>query len=543
MFTLVLFAVVATLFAGWRVGRRLRFFLHLFQLEGYKPNEYRTWLGKRWTNAVFRLSHRIGLALLGLAAVGFAYGPAFWTALLLCLGWGIAFASSRRYRSEQPKKPLALTARMKRLLGAALVLTVLPVVVGAAAGLATGDLRGFGLYFAGFFVADLGVPLWVLLAAALMKPIEHRIQEGFKAQARQTLRTRPDLKVIGITGSYGKTSVKFIVAEILRQRYRVLATPGSYNTPMGICLVVNNQLKPEHQVLVLEFGMRYRGDIRELCDLAPPDLAIETSVGVAHLETMGSLENIALEKSDMLRYMKPGGPVVLNADDPHVAAMASLATGKVWRVSVEGRPEADLTAHDLRYGPAGATFTVKDDEGHTALFQTRLLGKHNVLNILIGLAVGRELGLRLRQMVPAVARIEPVEHRLQLRPAGAITIIDDAFNSNPVGARNAVEILGQFTTGRRVIVTPGMVELGARQHEENYHLGQHIAAQHLDLAVLVGERQTVPLQEGLRAAGYPEDRLKVMPSLFAARDFLQTWLQPGDVVLYENDLPDQYNEG
>lgn len=540
---LVLFAVLATLFAGWRVGRRLRFFLHLFQLEGYKPNEYRVWLGRRWTNAVFRLSHRIGLGLLALAAAGFAWGPPFGTALALALGWGVAFASSRRYRSEQTKKPLALTARMKRLLGAALALTVLPVVAGVAVGLAIDDLRGLWPYFAGFFVADLGAPLWVLLAAWLMQPVEHRIQEGFKAQARQTLRARTDLQVIGITGSYGKTSVKFIVAEVLRQRYRVLATPGSYNTPMGICLVVNNQLRPEHQVLVLEFGMRYRGDIRELCGLAPPDLAIETSVGVAHLETMESIENIALEKSDLLRYMKPGGPVVLNADDPHVAAMAPLATGRVWRVSVENHPDADLTARDLRYGPEGATFTVTDDEGHTAEFHTRLLGKHNVLNILLGLAVGREMGLRLRQMVPAVERIEPVEHRLQLRPAGAITVIDDAFNSNPVGARNAVEILGQFTTGRRVIVTPGMVELGARQHEENHCLGQHIATHGIDLAVLVGEKQTAPIQEGLRAAGYPEDRIKVMPSLFAARDFLQTWLQPGDVVLYENDLPDQYNEG
>jgi UDP-N-acetylmuramoyl-tripeptide--D-alanyl-D-alanine ligase len=310
---------------------------------------------------------------------------------------------------------------------------------------------------------------------------------------------------------------------------------------MGICIVVNNHLRPENQVLVLEMGARYRGDIRELCELAPPDISVVTSVGVAHLETMGSVENIAREKGDIVAYQKPGGITVLNADDPNVDAMAERATGKVWRVSVAGHPGADITARNIQYGPEGASFTVEDDRGHTATFRTRLLGKHNILNILLGVAVGRALGLRLRQMAHAVARVAPVEHRLQLRQEGAITIIDDAFNANPVGARNAVEILGHFNTGRRIIITPGMIELGERHWEENRTFGEHIA-QHADLAVLVGEKQTQPILDGLRARQFPEEQVKVVPSLFAARELLQSYLRPGDVVLYENDLPDQYDE-
>ncbi len=540
MIFVAFFAVIATLFAGWRAWRRLRYFLHVFQLEGYKPGQYVGWLGAH-TGHVFRLSHKVAVVVLGLAAAGFFYVDPFLTALLALPAWAVTFASSRLYRSDRQKKPLAYTNRLKRLLGTAVVLALLPLAFGVGFGLHRGDPTGFFPYLTGFLVTDLGAPLWVLGAAFLLEPLEAVFRRGFKRQARETLRQRRNLTVIGITGSYGKTSTKFILAEILRQRYNVLATPGSYNTPMGICLVVNNRLRPEHQVLVLEMGMRYRGDIRELCALAPPDVAVVTSVGVAHLETMGSIEQIALEKGDLLACMKPGGVAVLNADDERVAAMAARATGKVWRVSVEGRTEADIAARDVRYGPEGTSFTVRDEAGAEATFKTRLLGRHNVLNILLGVAVGRAMGLRLRQMAHAVARVQPIEHRLQLRQDGPVTIIDDAFNANPVGARNAVEILGQFDTGRRVIVTPGMIELGERQWEENRAFGEHIA-RHTDLAVLIGEQQTAPIQEGLHARNYPAEQTRIFNSFFDAQAFLKGYLRPGDVVLYENDLPDQYTE-
>jgi len=326
----------------------------------------------------------------------------------------------------------------------------------------------------------------------------------------------------------------------LKQKYNVLATPSSYNTPMGICLVVNEKLKPDHQVLVLEMGMRYRGDIEELCRIAPPDIGVVTTVGPAHLETMGSIENIAREKGDLIAHMRSGGPAILNIDNEHVAAMAKRATGTVWRVSVQNHPDADITAHNIRYDASGASFAVRDDTGTEATFETRLLGEHNVLNILLAVAVGRAMGLRLRQMAHAVRRVEPVEHRLALRTDGPVTVIDDAFNSNPVGARNAVDILSQFDAERRVIVTPGMVELGEKQDEENRRLGEYIARQGVDLAVLVGDEQTAAIREGLRTHQFPDERLKVFPTLFDAQDFLKSYLRPGDVVLYENDLPDQY---
>ena len=534
-----LFAVIATLFAGWRIWRRLRYFLHIFQLEGYKRNEFSQWVRNRFGQVVVRLSHKIGLGILAAASLGVSFLSSFWTALFALPGWTVSFASSRRYRSDQQKKPLQYTNRLKRLLGVAAGLTLVPVITGVVMGIRK-KLKGLPAYLAGLFVADLGAPLWTYLAGLITEPVEGKVHEGFKRQARAKLKKRPDLQVVGITGSYGKTSTKFILAEILRQRYNVLATPSSYNTPMGICLVINDRLRPEHQVLVLEMGIRYPGDMDELCEIVRPDLAIETTVGVAHLESMGSIENIAHEKGKLLEHLLPDGSAVLNADDERVAAMAERAPDGVWRVSVEGK-EADLTARNIRYDKEGATFEVQDDTGSEVTIKTRLLGKHNVVNILLSLAAGREMGLRLRQMAHAVARVKPVEHRLELRQEGDITIIDDAFNSNPVGARNAVEILGQFDTGRCVIVTPGMIELGERQYTENKALGRHIAHNDLDMALLVGKKQAGPIQDGLEESDFPADRTRVFDSLFDAQDFLKTYLKAGDVVLYENDLPDQYD--
>ncbi|MEX0747337.1 MAG: Mur ligase family protein, partial [Rhodothermales bacterium] len=280
MTLIVLFTLITLAFAGWRVGRRLRYFLHIFQLEGYNISEFGTWVVDRFDRVGFRLSHKLALVELVVVSVGSLLVSPYWTSVIALPLWAATFASSRLYRSERPKKPLKLTPRMKRLSAVAAFLATLPVIAGILLW-ATGGLEYVFLFLFGFFLADLMAPFWVMAAAYLTIPVEKSIQEGFKRRARRTLALRRDLQVIGITGSYGKTSTKFIIAEILRQRYSVLATPSSYNTPMGICLVVNNMLKPEHQVLILEMGIRHPGDMRELCGIARPDLAVVTSVGVA----------------------------------------------------------------------------------------------------------------------------------------------------------------------------------------------------------------------------------------------------------------------
>lgn len=533
-------ALAATIFAGWRAARRLRHFLHIFQLHGYKSGEFRAWTRRRFRTLVFRASHKLALVELVLAAVCLALFDPFPVAAVVLPLWAVTFASSRRYRSHREKKPLKYTPRMRRLLATVVLLAALPVAAGAYLWF-RGGLPALPWYLGGLFLADFLAPAWTLAAAAVMAPAERRIQEGFKRQARRRLARRPDLKIVAVTGSYGKTSVKTIIGELLGLRYQTLITPGSYNTPMGLCLAVNSMLREEHQILVLEMGIRHPGDMDELCDIVRPHIGVVTTIGIAHLESMGSVDRIAEEKARMIARMDAGGAAALNLDDDRVAAMHAQAPGRIWRISAQGDPDADLAAFDIRYDHRGTSFAVRDRNGATHRFQTRLLGAHNVTNLLLGLAVGCEAGLRLRQMAHAVERIEPPPHRLQLRREGPVTVIDDAFNANPVGARNAVEILGAFRSGRRIVVTPGMIELGERQQEENRLLGEHIAA-HADLALLVGRRQTAPIREGLLGKGFSPENLHVFDSLREAQAFLSSFLREGDVVLYENDLPDQYDE-
>lgn len=427
---------------------------------------------------------------------------------------------------------------MKRLLGIDVLVTLVPVCAGVIAARSESEIAW---YLLGWLAADMLAPRTVGLSGMLLHPVEMRIHERFKQQARDRLAAQRETTVIGITGSYGKTSVKFAIAEILRQQFSVLETPASYNTPMGICKVINNDLEDWHQFLVLEMGARYRGDIKELCGIAKPDVAVLTSIGLAHLETMGSEEAIIETKGELIENMKSGGPVVANADDEKVMRLVGRASGPVTLISIE-RSDVDLAATNISYDVGGCHFRVVDrDGGEEAEMSSLLLGRHNVTNVLLALAVGRLHGMSLRQMKHAVRRLKPVAHRLQLRKEGPITVIDDAFNSNPVGARNAVEILSKFEAGRRIVVTPGMIELGEMQESENRAFGAFMADR-IDEVILVGRRRTRPIFEGLLEAGFSESRIKSVDSLFEAQRILKDALRPGDVVLYENDLPDHYDE-
>ncbi len=536
--------IIAALFCAWRIGRRLLFFTQILQLEGYKTSGFGRWIRNRFRDVVFRLSHQIALAWLVVVVIlVFILDDLLPESLIpvLFLLWAATFSSSRRYRRDRPKKPLVFTYRVRRILAVSVALTLILVLAGAVSGMMSGGWRGTFLVLSGLLLGDFLAPYSIYAATLLLEPLERHVQDGFKRQARARLNELPNLDVIAVTGSYGKTSVKFALDQILSHRYSVLATPGSYNTPMGICKVINSQLSASHRIMILEMGVRREGDIAELCSIARPNVALVTSVGIAHLESMGSIEAIAREKGSLLSFVKPGGCAVLDADDDRVRTMADGFDGRAWFVSCTNCADAHIRASSIRYGADGATFDVSDETGESLSMMTRLVGIHNVTNILMAVAVGRIYGLRLRQIRLAVSKLRPVPHRLEVRREGAITVIDDAFNSNPVGARNAVEILGQMGSGRRVIVTPGMIELGERERDENLMLGKYIA-HNVDLAVLVGEKRTSALAEGLRTAEFPRESIRVVKSLYEARDFLNGYLEDGDVVLFENDLPDQFNE-
>ncbi len=527
---LALSVALSSLLAG-------RSLAHYFQLESYQlPGYFRT-IRRNWFRAalpgaaaavymtLLLLIHRsidrfIAVEsplriLLALAVVALGTLGGWWCGTI--------------FQVRKAKKPFVVTMRVKRTgivslllytLLCALLLYLLPKP-----------------YWCGLF--PLLLPLWVALAGLCAWPVEKLVSELYFRDAQKILKARPDLIKIGITGSYGKTSVKFILGTILGEKYQVLVTPSSYNTPMGVTRVIREKLMPSHQVFVAEMGARHVGDIRELCRLVHPLHGVLTSVGPQHLDTFHTLERIKRTKYELMDAVPDGGCCFFPDDGGICRELFEKTTKEKRLCCLHATDDADVWASDIRVTHQGSSFTLHTVAGSVAC-QTRLLGEHNIQNILLAATVALHMGLTLRQVSRGISRIEPVEHRLQLISRPGITIIDDAFNSNPRGAEAALRVLKGFP-GRRLIVTPGMVELGGEEVEFNRDFGRQMASS-VDVAILVGKRHTQPIACGLRDAGFAEEHLHVVASLEEARALLDQLAQSGDVVMFENDLPDNYSE-
>ncbi len=551
---------------------RGRHLLHIFQQNGYKFNEFSAWLIRHWSTVLLPVPN---LALILLVLVALHYLEPLLTtsslAVVLFIFTAFWFGSVADLEMKQVKKPLVFTPRVIRLTVVMVLLAIWVPMLGTAFSFYRGTLFPdmYTLLVAWAF-ADLLLPYVLILAAAVVYPVEKLIQYRFKQKARKKIASMPDLQIIAVTGSYGKTSTKFLLDTVLKERFRVCTTPGSYNTPMGICKVINNDLQAGDQVLILEMGARYAGNIDELCRIARPDIAVVTNVGVAHLESFGSVDAIAHTKGALIRHLPPGGTALLNGDDDRVRAMADRSDISVIRAGIT-QGNNHIHAEEITYDENGCSFVlhvtpesgdsgkgdavsgeatrIRSDhlpetlsEGGSERVTMALLGEHSVQNALLAVGAGLVMGLRLPTIRVALQKARPVEHRLELKKRNGVLIIDDAFNSNPVGAKNAISVLAAFKTGRKYIVTPGMIELGERQEEENREFGRHVAKHTPDHVYLVGENQTRPVYDGLMEGGYPETGISVVASLFEANDLLRERLEDGDVVLYENDLPDSYTE-
>ena len=516
--------------------------MHYFQLESYQfPGYFRT-LKRNLLRSVLPgvlmtaylllllLIHRsidrfidqgsVLRVLLALAAVALSVVGGWWCRSVL--------------QVKKAKKPFVVTMRVKRTyITSAIVFTLLCALIGF---LLTGEEPR--LYFIGLF--PLLLPLWVALGGLCAWPLEKLVSEMYFRDAQKKLASRPDLIKIGITGSYGKTSVKFILGTMLQEKFQVLVTPSSFNTPMGVTRIIREKLMPAHQVFVAEMGARHVGDIKELCRLVHPHHGVLTSVGPQHLDTFHTLERIKSTKYELMDAIPDGGCCFF-PDDQAICRELFDKTRKAKRLCsvYPGTEDADVWATDIHVSPAGSSFVLHTMNDEIAC-QTRLLGEHNIQNILLAATVCLHLGMTLRQIARGISRITPVEHRLQLIPSTGVTIIDDAFNSNPKGAHAALRVLREFE-GRRIIITPGMVELGDGEDDFNHEFGL-MMADCVDVAILVGKKHTSPIAKGLKEAGFPQENLYVVSSLDEATAILRQIGHSGDVALFENDLPDHYSE-
>jgi len=516
--------------------------LHILQLDGYKPGRFLKWILTHLKNC-FEIVEIIIIAGLLTITTIFPNIQTNWFFSTVCIIWTAFQVYKIVWRKKSTaKKPLVYTARAKRLFG--LTLGLLTIVAVVLVVFIEDNRSRVGV----FLFSELTVPILVV-SSFLIWPLEQLINGAYLRDARKRIKTLQP-KVIGITGSYGKTSTKYILHQILSKKYNTLMTPDSYNTPMGICKVIRGDLLPEHEYFIVEMGAYKRGDIRELCRLAPPEIGILTAVGPQHLERFKSIENTARAKYELIEALPTNGLAVINADNEICAALADKTDSvPVIRYGVEvngiENTSLRLRARSIIQSDKGLAFTVSDEVTGTTEIKTRLLGKHNVSNILAAIGVSLQCGMTLNEIQEALEALEPVPHRLQLIAGGTgVTVIDDSFNANPEGAKAALEVLTDFVSdkdGKKVLVTPGMVELGEREYDENKQFGS-AAAKVCDLVILVGPARTAPILDGLKTANYPEQQIYVAKDLAEAQQQLAERLKPGDVVLFENDLPDNYNE-
>lgn len=513
-----------------------KFDIQMLQQNSYRIDRYWRWLKPNLTS-MWRLTDVALLFLL--------FSTLLTPLLSATLIAAVAIIKCIMILRKKYKKPLVFTKRVWRIYSVTALISL--ILYALFIYFSISGISADWWYTESFIAIPIGILLlmtifsWavVMVAVIILTPVEKMINRKYRLEAESMLKSMPELKIIGITGSFGKTSTKHYLHRILSEEFDVLMTPGSFNTPMGVIRTVREMLKPNHRIFICEMGAKQKGDIKEICDMVNPDMGIITAVGPMHLESFKSIENVQSTKFELADAIPSDGFVIIN-DDFEYCANRKVTNTKDIRYTVNDRRGCDYYAKNIVYTPDGTTFTVEGTDGYKLDVATSLVGECNISNLLASIIMAKKLGVPDNKIRYAVSRIEQVEHRLNVkRPPGGVTIIDDAFNSNPEGSRMAVDVLSEFKTGKRIIVTPGMIELGEKQNEYNHELGKYMADK-VDLAIIVGEYNRNPLISGLHAGGALDDKILIVDSFNDAQNKLSTILSAGDTILYENDLPDTF---
>ncbi len=495
----------------------------MLQQNSYFPSRYIKWLYDSYflrlllltfvfftLSVVFKYSMALELAL---------------TALYAAAQVGITF-----YTVKTSIKKLVFTARVRRLYAAALIVeALLCLLANTTKGLTQ------GIFFSALILLAAFAPVLITVCWAVTAPIEKCITAFYINDAKKIIKGCPQLRVIGVTGSYGKTGTKFILSRILSEKYNVVTTPQSYNTPMGVVKTIREQIRPQTEIFVCEMGAKNIGDIKEICDIVNPTDGMITSVGPQHLETFKTVQNVFNTKFELYdACIKNGGKVYVNNESAAIKEHINNLT-----VTPYGFEGSEVYAENITYGKDGSRFTLvfKDTKINVS---TRLLGKHNVINITGAAAVAYHLGVTPEQIAFAVSRLEQTEHRLELKPSvNGSYMIDDAYNANPEGCIEAVSVLSYFKNMKRVIITPGLVELGDKEYDFNYKLGL-AATKVCDKIILVGRQRAVPMQKAVLSTDFNTENLHIVSSFAEAMEIYSDFADNNTVVLVENDLPDNY---
>lgn len=528
---LLAFMVLAT--------RRALTYMHILQQEEYDAPRFFWWMVK---NRVFDTRLSGGLLL---AAVGALFLPHF-IVLFIVFVLFLTTAYFEKDPRKDSKKKLAMTERARRIFftGLGLIaLTSLWCFISPSHPLL-------------WLLSVQAIPFALILAVMALQPYEDSVQQKFWAEAHEKVSALKPI-TIGITGSFGKTSVKHILGHILKTQAPTLITPGSVNTPMGIARIVREELNESHKFFVVEMGAYGPGSIARLCRLTPPDMAVITAIGHAHYERFKTLDVVAEAKFELAESVfakNDNGFVIahdrtMRFDHPRKLLQTKrqrfMLVGEAQPLDPAKRAEHSMIGTDdlqilqARQETDGIDIRLSW-KGVVYAFHVPLFGLHHAHNVALAFAAALKLGIEPQAIVNALKSVPQIEHRLQVKSqADGTTIIDDAYNSNPAGFRSALELLSIISQDKRkILVTPGMVEMGAAHGTEHYKIGQ-IAGQICDVIIAVAPARIPTFLEGVRVTG--AGKTLVQAASFAeASAWLNANKKSGDVILLENDLPDLY---
>lgn len=491
-------------------------YIHMFQLNYYKTGMYLHWFRANIPKIILRLV----LALLPLLALAGNLFTQILSILSLALSIGLLIP-------KHTKIPLKITGRVLRILGVEILISILVLVFEPSEA---------------SFIIRLAIlcsiaPALCLAANAILLPIEALGRKRYIDGAKKIIAGHQDLIVIGITGSYGKTSMKSFLGELLSENYSVLVTPKNYNTDLGIARTIRKYLKPTHDIFICEMGAMWEGEIAACCEIVHPKYGIMTAVDPQHLQTFGSLEAIVRTKFELAQAIEQNhGKLYLNYDNENIRRHSTSAEHYSYGLD----KQYDFYADHIKSNEKGQSFTFHHKDQSLEV-ETKLLGVHNIENLTGAIAVAKGLGISDEDIKFAIRRIKSVPHRLEYTNKGNFGIIDDSYNSNPISSKLAVDTLAQFT-GRTVVVTPGLIELGSEEERYNKELGEYIAQKKIDYVYLVGNNpQASAVESGLAEAGFATDKIQRVSSPQEAVSYA-TRKYPADklTVLLLNDLPDNY---
>ena len=388
----------------------------------------------------------------------------------------------------------------------------------------------FYVYIIMIFVGIILLPFFIILSHYLCLPIEKLIMNSYIKKAKVKLQNMP-CKKIAITGSFGKTTTKNILFQILSQKYKVCATPKSYNTPMGICKTILENLTEKDDFFIVEMGARHEGDIAFLCKLVGADYGILTPVGNCHIETFKTLENVEKTKFEICENVK--NLMIISSKSASNKKLYEKCEKKKYLISDEN---SFAYATDIKFKDFKTFFELHID-GKALACSTNLLGKVNVDNIVLASALAYLLGVDLLEIKKGIMSLKNVPHRMEFIK-GFANVIDDSYNSNFVGFSEALEVVSAFS-GDKILVTPGMVELGEKQFELNFEIGKEIAKV-CDYVVIMNKVNSSALTEGLLNKSFNRKNIFYATTRQEQKDILKKLVKKGDIVLFENDLPDNY---